>query len=198
VLPLGGPAVYALRTSPTQKDKIVLGFIGQIVYRKGLDLLVSVVNSLDSELRDKCEVHIHGTVHQPQFFDAVMETVKDNPGVKFFGPYKRDDFGNILASFDVTVIPSRQGNYPLTVLESLSAEVPVIASDVGGVREMFQDKVEGFLFPSEDTARLAKIIRMLLTQPDLLATMRTKIRPIKTMRQNAEEYVRVYKELLEL
>ncbi|GAB6057120.1 glycosyltransferase family 4 protein [Desulfonatronum parangueonense] len=196
VLPLGWPAVQAPRTNPAQKDKIVLGFIGQIVYRKGLDLLVKALNGLDAILRDKCELHIHGTVQQPQFYDTVMDTVKDNPVVKFFGPYKQDDLGSILSSFDVTVIPSRQENYPLTVLESLSAKVPVIASDVGGVREMFQDKVEGFLFPREDTTRLAKIIRMLLTQPDLLASMRTKIRPIKTMRQNAEEYARVYEEMM--
>ncbi|WP_084031852.1 glycosyltransferase [Desulfonatronum lacustre] len=195
VLPLGWPAIQAPRTSQTQKAKIILGFIGQIVYRKGLDLLVKVVKELDVALQDKFELHIHGTVHQPQFFDAVMGTIKDNPSVKFFGPYKHNDLGNILSSFDVTVIPSRQENYPLTVLESLSAKVPVIASDVGGVREMFQDKVEGFLFPREDTTRLTKIVRMLLTQPDLLATMRTKIRPIKTMRQNAEEYARVYKEM---
>lgn len=198
VLPLGWPTVQAPRTGPPQKDKIVLGFIGQIVYRKGLDLLVKAVNGLDATLRDKCELHIHGTVHQPQFFDAVMETVKDNPGVKFFGPYTQDDLGSVLSSFDVTVIPSRQENYPLTVLESLSAKVPVIASDVGGVREMFQDKVEGFLFPREDTTRLTIIIRMLLAQPDLLATMRTKIRPVKTMRRNAEEYARVYGEMVKL
>ncbi len=198
VLALGWPAVQANRSNPTKGSKYVLGFIGRIVYLKGLDLLVKALNLLEMPLLGKLELHIHGTVLQPQFFDAVMETVKDNADVKFFGPYKQDDLGNILASFDVTVIPSRQENYPLTLLESLSAKVPVIASDVGGVREMFQDKVEGFLFPREDTTRLAKIIRMLLTQPDLLTTMRTKIRPIKTMRQNAEEYVGVYEEVLEL
>ena len=126
-----------------------------------------------------------------------MDKVRDIPGVKFFGPYKHEDLGKILSTFDVTVIPSRQENYPLTLLESLSAKVPVIASDVGGIKEMFQDKVEGFLFKREDVSRLTKIFRILTAEPSLLDTMRTKIRPIKSIKRNAEEYADIYQTLIQ-
>jgi len=197
ILPLGWPEIAANPKTRRQGDKIIFGFIGQIVYRKGLDLLVNTIRALDPELQNQCEIHIHGSIHQQHYFDSLMDKVRDNPGVKFFGPYKHEDLGKILSSFDVTVIPSRQENYPLTVLESLSAKVPVIASDVGGIREMFQDHVEGFLFKKEDVSRLVKIFRMLIIEPSLLDTMRSKIKPIKSISRNAEEYAHVYQDLIQ-
>jgi glycosyltransferase involved in cell wall biosynthesis/GT2 family glycosyltransferase len=196
ILPLGWPEVDTSTAPRNQSDKIVFGFIGQIVYRKGLDLLVHAFLALDPEFQRRCELHIHGSVNQQHYFDALMDKVRDNPGVKFFGPYKHEDLGKILSTFDVTVIPSRQENYPLTLLESLSAKVPVIASDVGGIREMFQDKVEGFLFKKEDASRLTMILRMLITEPPLLGAMRDKIRPIKSISRNAEEYAHIYRALI--
>ena len=84
-------------------------------------------------------------------------------------------------------MPSRRENYPLTLLESLSAKVPVIASDVGGVRQMMIDNEEGYIFKSEDTYELKTKIEKVLEAPQLINTMRSNIRAIKTIEDNAKE-----------
>ncbi len=84
---------------------------------------------------------------------------------------------------------------PLTLLEALSARVPVIASDVGGVRDIMQPHYEGFVFPAGDVPALQTILELLLHNPHLIPALRAAIRPIKTIADNAREYLTVYQSL---
>lgn len=76
----------------------------------------------------------------------------------------RDDVALVLAysAADVFVAPSRQDNFPNTVLESLACGTPVIAFDVGGMPDMIAPGETGDLAPPEDVAALARHLAALL------------------------------------
>jgi len=72
-----------------------------------------------------------------------------------------DDPGRLLQTWDAYVLPSRAEGFPLSILEAMLAGLPVIATDVGSVREAVIDGVTGFVVPPDDASALATAMALL-------------------------------------
>jgi glycosyltransferase involved in cell wall biosynthesis len=83
----------------------------------------------------------------------------------------RDDIPSLLAAGDVFVQPSRSEGLPLAVLEAMANQIPVVATDVGGVREVVHDAETGFLVGSGDPATMAVAVSRILSSPDRGASL---------------------------
>ena len=77
----------------------------------------------------------------------------------------RTDLGDLLAAFDVLVVPSRSEGLPYLVLEAMVAGTPLIATTVGGIPEVVVDGVLGVLVPPRDPGRLAEALADALRDP---------------------------------
>ena len=84
--------------------------------------------------------------------------------VEFLGD--RDDIPRLLASSDVFVLASKYEMLPLSVLEAMRAGLPVIASDVGGMRETIVHGETGLLVPCGSVAALAQALTQLVEKPE--------------------------------
>lgn len=71
----------------------------------------------------------------------------------------RDDVAGVLARAELFVLPSRFEGLPSAVIEAMAAGLPVIATDVGGVRELVDDGRTGWLVPAASPVMLADAIR---------------------------------------
>jgi glycosyltransferase involved in cell wall biosynthesis len=78
----------------------------------------------------------------------------------------RSDIPAVLASFDMTVLPSRSESLSNVILESMAAGVPVVASNVGGNPELLSDGQTGFL-TADDEVALAGAVEKFLTNEEL-------------------------------
>ncbi len=79
-------------------------------------------------------------------------------GEKFDFLGNRHDVAQILADSDFFVLTTNWEGFPISILEAMRSGLPIIASDVGGVREAVHDGVNGFLIPQSDVnATLEKI-----------------------------------------
>jgi glycosyltransferase involved in cell wall biosynthesis len=86
-------------------------------------------------------------------------------------PGYRDDVAALLASAAVFVLPSAWEGQPLILQEALRADVPIVATRVGGTPELTGEDA-ALLVPPGDAARLADAVRAVLTDPALAARLR--------------------------
>lgn len=84
--------------------------------------------------------------------------------VLFLG--KQDRVEEKLGLADLFLLPSDEESFGLAALEAMACEVPVIASDVGGLREVVTHGVDGYLVPPRDVPAAAKYALEILTRPD--------------------------------
>jgi len=85
--------------------------------------------------------------------------------VRFLG--KQDPVEEILSIADVFLMPSGSETFGLAALEAMACEVPVVASDVGGLPELIVDGETGYLCPLGDLEAFTECTRRLLTDDDL-------------------------------
>lgn len=78
-----------------------------------------------------------------------------------------NDVPERLSKADLFVLASGFEGFPLSILEAMRANLPVIASDVGGVSESVVEGTTGFLVPKGDKDALADRLRRLITDPEL-------------------------------
>jgi len=113
---------------------------------------------------------------------------------------ERTDVPELLAAADLAVLPSLFEGLPVSVLEAMAAERPVIATAIGGTDEAITHQVTGLLVPPRDPAALAAAIRRLMGDPALaqrLATAgRARVERAFSADATAREVMRIYDEAL--
>lgn len=88
----------------------------------------------------------------------------------------QDYIENLLACTDIFLLPSSEESFGLAALEAMSCRVPVIASRIGGLPEVIDDGVNGFLHPVGDVRAMAESAIKLLADDQLMDSFRAKAR----------------------
>ena len=122
--------------------------------------------------------------------------------VRFLG--QRMDVEQLLAASHLNVLATNWEGFPLCILEAMRAGLPMVATDVGGVRESVRDGETGYLVPQGDVGTLRDRLRTLLTDGGLRARMGTSGREVyereftldRSVTRTLEVYGRVLKRQL--
>ena len=86
---------------------------------------------------------------------------------------------SILQSSTILIVPSRMESIPQVIKEAFYLKIPVIASSVGGIPEIIENKKTGILIPSENSNKMIEEINNLLKNPSL----------IEELTQNAFDFI---------
>lgn len=125
----------------------------------------------------------------------LVRDLKLEDRVHFLG--EQDQVPSLLSAADVFLLPSTQESFGLAALEAMACEVPVVASRVGGLPEVIDHGVTGFLHPLDDVDGMAASAVALLTDADLHS--RVAAAALKTVHVKfcAEKIVPVYERYYE-
>jgi len=134
-------------------DRIIL-FLGRINRIKGVDILIMAFTQIIEKLDD-----VKLTIVGPDDgnLSELQNLVKDlgvEKKVTFTGPLYGVKKLEAYVDADVFVLPSRYDTFPMSVLEAYSCGKPIIASNVGGMKDLVIDGVTGLLFATENTRQL--------------------------------------------
>ncbi|MDD2541862.1 MAG: glycosyltransferase, exosortase A system-associated [Desulfuromonadaceae bacterium] len=150
----------------------VLGFIGSFYHYEGLDLLLQAVARLSAEL-PQLKVLLVGGGSMERDLRNLAQQLNIVDRVVFTGRLPHGQMPAMYSLIDVLVLPRKSMRLtelvtPLKPLESMAMRKPVLASDVGGHRELIQDRETGFLFQAGSVDALQQSIQQLYAAPDLL------------------------------
>ncbi len=127
-------------------------FVGRLDRQKGVDILLKSAATLEGRASFK----VIGATVTTKSEQNTVSSVPDN--VELLGWKSPVEIAGYLAACDVVVMPSRWEGFGLVALEAMRAKKPVIASAVGGLRQIVRHGQTGFLFPSGDSVALAEAI----------------------------------------
>jgi len=161
-----------------QKTPIIVAHIATIrPFIKGQDVTIKAASIIVKNLPRVFFIFV-GKGNQ-KALKQIAETSGVSKNVGFLG--ERRDIPEILRSVDIVVNPSRFEGLPLTLLEAMACGKPIIATDVGGVKDLINHEINGLLIRPSET-ELAKAIFEMIENENL------KKRLSKMARQKAEGY----------
>ena len=174
-----------------------IGFIGSFYGYEGLDDLIQALVILRGG-----GIDVHAVLVGGGPADARLRKMADQSGlgdrVRFVGRVNHDEVQAYYRAIDLLVYPRKQTRLtdmvtPLKPLEAMAQGNLVLASDVGGHRELIRDGETGTLFPAGDIAALASTIETTLGNREGWEAIRARGREFVTLERNWTSSVSGYR-----
>ena len=140
-------------------DTILIGSTGRIVWQKGYDQLLSLLENYDCGGKI-FHILVAGDGSLRSKFIKRIEENKLESHITFIGNIK--NIPEFLSALDIYIQPSVTEGFPLSVLEAMASRLPIITSNAGGLKEMIIDGENGMIYESGDISKLDKTIHKML------------------------------------
>ena len=146
----------------TRNKYLKIGFLGRLSNEKGLENLIKVSNKMYLQ-KFKHELLIAGNDKDQRFIGYINKLKKNsahNKNIKFAGYLNETQKNNFFNEIDLFVLPSLNSfeAFGIVQLEAMSYGVPVLASNIYGVRSIIKNTGGGLLFENKNTNELFKKI----------------------------------------
>ena len=155
-----------------EPEKFRVLFVGRLAHDKGLDLLLKATRELvDSsefiQSRKDFVLNIVGPGKDEKVLKELAAKLDLTKYVKFHGKVTGETLLEFYKSSDLFVLPSRFEGLPMTLLEACAAKLPILATNVGDMRRLVLENVNGHLIQSEDVQELSYYLAHFAMNPGL-------------------------------
>jgi GT2 family glycosyltransferase/glycosyltransferase involved in cell wall biosynthesis len=184
-----GVTAFPLLDVFSARPMLRVAFLGRFAVRKGADVLLEAARRLAGE---RIVFEVWGQ------FETRLEAPAHAAGLILRGQYAPDALPTILRGIDLVVVPTRlEEAFCLVVSEAQRLGIPVAASRIGAIPERLRDGENGFLLPAGDVGALVALLRRLRDDRAPLQRVAGRLREERprTIRENAAEYLALYREL---
>jgi len=170
-------------------------FLGRLESYKGISTLIRAM-SANKNIRLK----VVGTGSETESSATLISEMQLN-NVELTGYLHGEDLRKIVRNCSYIIVPSEwYENYPLVVMEAMAAGKPVIASRIGGLPEMVEEGITGFLFEPRNHSDLSDKMKALSTDKNLRIMMgkngREKAVVVFDPEKHFENIMRIYSNAL--
>jgi len=172
-------------------------FCGQMIRRKGVDLLLVAFDRLVAKGLDISLLLVGREAELPELLGGMTEPARAR--IRYEGFQPPDKLHLFFAQADVFVLPSRHEGWGVVINQALGAGLPVICSDVVGAgTDLVEEEVNGLHFAAGDEEGLQKCLEHLANSPEIAQqwgeASRQKAYSIVPS-AGAEKWVRVFEEV---
>jgi glycosyltransferase involved in cell wall biosynthesis len=175
-------------------------YVGVLTPLKGVHHLVNAF-AVVAEDWPRAQLSIIGKDENKRYAADLSEQVNNlglKDRVRFMGAMSQSELAYWMANSSVLVLPSTSEGLGRVIIEAMATGTPVIGSRVGGIPELVEDGVSGFLVPTGDEIALAERLRWILTNPDNAGAMGERGRRFVEHFFSTESYLNGYKQILEI
>lgn len=168
----------------SKDNKINFGFMGRVIPTKGIKVLIDAFRELP-----EVKLSIYGGIGAEKRF-------LESDNVIFKGRYDNNNINEVLSEIDVLIVPSTwYENAPLVIQEAFLAGIPVITSNIGGMKELVRNNVNGFTFEVNDSDSLKEVIERVVANPELLNHLERSRDMVVDIRDDVNEIIKIYRGL---
>lgn len=172
---------------PSRDGRLRFTYLGSLAWQKGVHILVEAFKGISAEA---AALRIYGDPAVFPDYSAQLEEIANPLNTHFEGRVPNEEVGRVLAETDVLVVPSLwYENSPVVIQEASAAGVPVIASDIGALREKVG--CEDQLFEPGDAARLRSQVQSIIARENRLDRLGAATRPT-AMSEAVTDLLNVY------
>lgn len=188
------------RSSPIAEGHVLrLGYLGPIARLKGAHLPLDALAHLGADV--PVSLTYRGRVPPEGAMDAytrgTLARIAALDRARHEGPYRQAELRQVLHALDVLIVPSLwYENTPTVIYEAVAAGVPVIASDLGGMRELVEALRAGWLYPRGDAAALAALIRDLALDRERVRRVAERLAPVPTFAAHLDRVRALYADIV--
>jgi len=153
-----------LKNLPQDKDRRFekqIIFVGRLSKEKGTETIIEISKKLSNDMN----LIIVGSGPESEKIKKISET-QDN--IHYLGYQTHENSIKLIRGSDILIQPSLHEGISTTILEAMACKIPIIASNVGGNKELILDNQNGFLINPESADETIKKIIMIL-EDELLA-----------------------------
>ena len=148
-------------------DEKILLFVGRIDPLKGIEQLIKTVPLLKNSVGIRLIV-VGGDENSKAELEELQKQAAElniRDSITFQGMVKQEQLPYYYSAADICVVPSYYESFGLVALESLACGTPVVAADVGDLRNIIRQGETGYVVADNAPARLAASISSLLSRP---------------------------------
>ena len=175
-----------------QDTRITFGYLGNLIYHKGIHILISAFKKLSSS---NIQLKIFG-FGQDSFVQQLTDMASEDKRITFEGTFKSENIGDVFNQIDILVTPTLvYETYSFVLHEAFACNVPVIGSNLGVMREKIQDDYNGFKFEPGDIFDLQRKLKEIIDNPELINEMKNNIKNdivVPRLEQEAYTYREIY------
>ncbi len=178
--------VQALHKLPHTTGRVRFGFVGSLVWYKGIKPLIEAMARLADQ---PLELLVFGDFKPDKdAFHAQLEQLARSANVTFKGRFANERLAEVYAQFDVLVVPSLwYENSPVSIHEAFLTRTPVVTTAMGGMQEFVRDGVDGLHFEPDSIADLTRVLARFAQEKGLVERLSRDFKPLKSMTENALE-----------
>ncbi|HBU69393.1 MAG TPA: hypothetical protein DEE98_03310 [Elusimicrobia bacterium] len=136
-------------------DDTVVACVSRLHEEKGADLLPLIAEKVKNAV-----FIVAGEGPAREGMETRIKSLGLENRFKLLG--ERHDISDLLGASDIFLLPSREESFPQGILEAMASSLPVVASDVGGVSELVEDKRTGFLVEPLSVSGFAESLNYLI------------------------------------
>ena len=174
-------------------DDVVIGVVGRLSPQKAHHVLFEAVARCLPDVPSLRLAVIGDGELGPQLHRSA-EQLGIGHRTTFLGT--RRDVSLLLPGLDVSCLSSVHEGVPIALMEAMAAGVPIVASDCGAVRDIVEDREQGYVIPVGDVDRFADRLRLLAVDSDLRARLGKAARARAEREFDVERTARGYEDLL--
>ncbi len=174
-------------------ENIDIIYTGALIGHKGVDVLINAFKNLK---HNKIRLHIVG---KGEKINELKELAGKDDRITFYGFLGGEELTSLQEKANITVMPSIwYENSPMAIYESFKYGTPVIGSEIGGIPELIEEGVNGYLFQPGKFKELEEILKHLVENPLELKKLETgafNSSQKYDMRLHVKKLEKLYKEI---
>lgn len=189
-----------------KENEITIGIVKTLTEKYGIEYLIKAIkeleNILDIENYKKIRLLIYGKGELKNKLEDLTKELQIEDKVIFKGYISNEDVPKALNEMDIFVVPSilDSESFGVAAVEAMACEVPVIVSDVDGLKEVVVNNETGFVIPKKSPKEIANKIKILIENNDIVKKFkknaRDRVLKLYDWNKNVENMIKIYKELL--